>query len=56
MKYTVYAKKHEEIGAKMVEFAGFYMPIQYEGLVIEHEHVRKAVGVFDVSHMGEIYV
>jgi len=40
----------------MVEFAGFYMPIQYEGLVIEHEHVRKAVGVFDVSHMGEIYV
>lgn len=56
MKYTVYAKKHEEIGAKMVEFAGFYMPVQYEGLVIEHEHVRKAVGVFDVSHMGEIYV
>ncbi|MDD3281342.1 MAG: glycine cleavage system aminomethyltransferase GcvT [Bacteroidales bacterium] len=56
MKYTVYAKKHEEIGGKMVEFAGFYMPVQYEGLVIEHEHVRKAVGVFDVSHMGEIYV
>lgn len=56
MKYTVYAKKHEEIGGKMVEFAGFYMPVQYEGLVIEHQHVRKAVGVFDVSHMGEIYV
>lgn len=56
MKYTVFAKKHEEVGAKMVEFAGFYMPIQYEGLVKEHEHVRKAVGVFDVSHMGEIYV
>lgn len=56
MKYTVFAKKHEEIGGKMVEFAGFYMPVQYEGLVIEHEHVRKAVGVFDVSHMGEIYV
>lgn len=56
MKYTVYAKKHEEIGGKMVEFAGFYMPVQYEGLVLEHEHVRKAVGVFDVSHMGEIYV
>ncbi len=56
MKYTVYAKKHEEFGAKMTEFAGFYMPIQYEGLVIEHEHVRKAVGVFDVSHMGEIYI
>lgn len=56
MKYTVYAKKHEEVGGKMVEFAGFYMPVQYEGLVIEHQHVRKAVGVFDVSHMGEIYV
>lgn len=40
----------------MVPFAGFNMPVQYEGLVIEHEHVRKAVGVFDVSHMGEIWV
>ena len=56
MKYTVYAKSTKKLGTKMVEFAGFYMPIQYEGLVIEHEHVRKAVGVFDVSHMGEIYV
>ena len=40
----------------MVPFAGFYMPVQYEGLVAEHETVRKSVGVFDVSHMGEIYV
>jgi len=56
MKNTVFTKKHEEIGAKMVPFAGFYMPVQYEGLVVEHETVRKAVGVFDVSHMGEIYV
>ncbi len=56
MKYTVFTKKHEELGAKMVPFAGFYMPVQYEGLVVEHETVRKAVGVFDVSHMGEIYV
>jgi len=56
MKNTVFTKKHEELGAKMVPFAGFYMPVQYEGLVIEHETVRKAVGVFDVSHMGEIYV
>jgi len=40
----------------MVEFAGFYLPIQFEGLVIEHEHVRKKVGVFDVSHMGEFFV
>ncbi|MBO4282604.1 MAG: glycine cleavage system aminomethyltransferase GcvT [Bacteroidales bacterium] len=56
MQYTVFTKKHEELGAKMVEFAGFYMPVQYEGVVAEHLHVRKAVGVFDVSHMGEIYV
>jgi aminomethyltransferase len=56
MKNTVFTKKHEELGAKMVPFAGFYMPVQYEGLVVEHETVRKAVGVFDVSHMGEIYV
>ena len=56
MKNTVFTKKHEDLGAKMVPFAGFYMPVQYEGLVAEHETVRKAVGVFDVSHMGEIYV
>ena len=56
MKNTVFTKKHEELGAKMVPFAGFYMPVQYEGLVVEHETVRKGVGVFDVSHMGEIFV
>jgi aminomethyltransferase len=56
MKNTVFTKKHEGLGAKMVEFAGFYMPVQYEGLVAEHETVRKGVGVFDVSHMGEIFV
>ena len=56
MKNTAFTKKHEELGAKMVPFAGFYMPVQYEGLVAEHETVRKTVGVFDVSHMGEIYV
>jgi aminomethyltransferase len=56
MKNTVFTKKHEELGAKMVPFAGYYMPVQYEGLVAEHQTVRNAVGVFDVSHMGEIYV
>lgn len=44
---------HENLGAKMVDFAGFYMPVQYEGVNIEHETVRNGVGVFDVSHMGE---
>lgn len=48
--------KHEALGAKMVPFAGFYMPVQYEGVKIEHETVREAVGVFDVSHMGEFLV
>jgi len=56
MKTTAFRKIHEAAGAKMVEFAGFYMPIQYEGLIIEHETVRKALGVFDVSHMGEFWV
>ncbi|MCK9616284.1 MAG: glycine cleavage system aminomethyltransferase GcvT [Lentimicrobiaceae bacterium] len=56
MKNTAFTKKHEELGAKMVPFAGFYMPVQYEGVNIEHETVRKGVGVFDVSHMGEIWV
>lgn len=44
---------HKALGAKMVPFAGFNMPVQYAGVNAEHETVRKAVGVFDVSHMGE---
>ena len=53
MKKTALTSTHIDLGAKMVEFAGYYMPLQYEGLGIEHETVRNAVGVFDVSHMGE---
>ncbi|MBT4760068.1 MAG: glycine cleavage system aminomethyltransferase GcvT [Bdellovibrionaceae bacterium] len=56
MKYTVLKETHEKMGAKMVEFAGWYMPIQYEGLKQEHLNVRENVGLFDVSHMGEIRV
>jgi aminomethyltransferase len=56
MKTTVFKDKHISLGARMVEFVGFYMPIQFEGINIEHETVRKALGVFDVSHMGEIWV
>lgn len=47
---------HEALGAKMVPFAGFLMPVQYTGVNDEHLTVRKAVGVFDVSHMGEFLV
>ena len=56
MKDTAFTKIHEKLGAKMVEFAGYSMPIQYEGLVKEHLTVRSSVGVFDVSHMGEVWV
>jgi len=47
---------HHELGARMVAFAGYEMPIQYEGIVPEHLWVRKSAGLFDVSHMGEIDV
>lgn len=53
IKNTVLTDHHAELGAKMVEFAGFNMPVQYSGINDEHEAVRKSVGVFDVSHMGE---
>ena len=56
MKNTAFTRFHEAFGAKMVPFAGFYMPVQYEGVNVEHETVRKGVGVFDVSHMGEFWV
>ena len=53
MKNTALTQKHISLGAKMVPFAGFNMPVQYEGINIEHQTVRTGVGVFDVSHMGE---
>ena len=53
MKNTALTHKHIQLGAKMVPFAGYSMPVQYEGVTLEHETVRNGVGVFDVSHMGE---
>jgi aminomethyltransferase len=53
MKSTALTDKHIQLGAKMVPFAGYNMPVQYAGINAEHETVRKSVGVFDVSHMGE---
>jgi len=53
MKNTALTHVHESLGAKMVPFAGYNMPVQYEGVNAEHETVRNGVGVFDVSHMGE---
>lgn len=56
VKKTPLADEHVRLGARMVEFAGWWMPVQYRGLKDEHLCVRKAVGLFDVSHMGEIFV
>lgn len=53
MKDIRLAQKHIELGAKIVPFAGYNMPVQYEGVNIEHDTVRNGVGIFDVSHMGE---
>ncbi len=56
MKNTALTPTHEALGAKMVPFAGYNMPVSYEGVNAEHETVRKGVGVFDVSHMGEFLI
>ena len=56
MKNTALTETHIALGAKMVPFAGYNMPVQYEGVNIEHETVRTGSGVFDVSHMGEFLV
>lgn len=56
MKYTSLSEKHEALGARMAEFAGYYMPISYTSIKEEHITVRNGVGVFDVSHMGEFII
>ncbi|MEL7589117.1 MAG: glycine cleavage system aminomethyltransferase GcvT [Prolixibacteraceae bacterium] len=56
MKKTVFNQIHRNAGGKMVEFAGFEMPVEFSGIKDEHLTVREGVGVFDVSHMGEIWV
>ena len=56
MKKTILFNEHINLNAKMVDFGGFNMPIQYQGISIEHINVRNNVGIFDVSHMGEFFV
>ncbi len=56
MKGTIFESIHQKLGAKMLPFAGYNMPIEYSGINHEHLTVRNGVGVFDVSHMGEIWV
>jgi len=55
-KKTPLYDEHIKLGGKIVEYAGWFLPVQYEGLIKEHEAVRKDAGMFDVSHMGEIMV
>ena len=55
-KETYLHEKHIQLGAKMVDFAGWHMPVQYTSIIEEHKTVRESVGLFDVSHMGEVFV
>ena len=56
MKETALIQRHRELQARIVPFAGYQMPLEYSGIRDEHLTVRNSVGVFDVSHMGEIWV
>lgn len=56
MKHTAFYNIHKQLGAKIVEFAGFEMPVQYSGILDEHKTVRNSIGIFDVSHMGEFEI
>src|SRR5262245_49592792 len=56
LRTTPFVEHHRAAGAKLVPFAGFLMPLQYEGIVAEHKAVRNALGLFDVSHMGEFEI
>ena len=56
LRITPLTEWHRENGAKLVPFAGFEMPVQYKGIIVEHKHTREKVGIFDISHMGEFIV
>nr|MCS5701483.1 glycine cleavage system aminomethyltransferase GcvT [Acidobacteriota bacterium] len=56
LKRTPLNQWHRDHGAKMVDFGGWDMPIQFSGILAEHEAVRQRAGLFDVSHMGEVRI
>jgi glycine cleavage system T protein (aminomethyltransferase) len=56
LKQTVLYQKHHELNARLVPFAGWCMPVQYESIISEHLHTRSEVSIFDISHMGEFFV
>src|SRR5436190_24273589 len=56
LKRTPLFEIHQRLGARLIDFGGWEMPVQYTSIVDEHHAVRKAAGIFDISHMGEILV
>lgn len=56
VKRTPLYEIHRALGAKMIPFGGWDMPVQYSGIIAEHNATREAAGLFDVSHMGEIFI
>src|SRR5881392_796900 len=56
LKRTPLFEAHQKLGARLVEFGGWEMPVQYTSIVDEHNTVRNAAGIFDISHMGEVFV
>src|SRR5271154_5074032 len=56
LKKTALFDAHQKLGARLVDFGGWNMPVQYSGIIEEHKAVREAAGVFDISHMGEFLI
>ncbi len=56
MKQTILYKEHLDAGARMIDFGGWMMPVQYEGIVVEHNNTRNNVSIFDICHMGEFII
>ncbi|MEO8626413.1 MAG: glycine cleavage system protein T, partial [Candidatus Limnocylindrales bacterium] len=56
MRQTTLVERHRELGARLIDFAGWEMPVSYSGILEEHKAVRERVGLFDLSHMGEVWV
>ncbi len=56
LRHTALVERHRELGARLIDFAGWEMPVSYSGILEEHRTVRERVGLFDLSHMGEVWV
>ena len=56
LRETALRSRHEELGARLIPFAGWLMPVQYSGMIDEHRTVRSAAGLFDLGHMGQVRV